>query len=340
MGAGEITPTIILNATAADTDGTISKVEFLNGTTSIATVTQSPYKTNWENVAQGSYSITAKATDNLGVTTTSAPVPVAVTKNVPKMYDIHTDHLNTPRVITDNTGTEVWRWDSAPFGETLPNEQPQNNASKFVWNQRFPGQYYDEETGLHYNYFRDYDPQSGRYVQSDPIGLGGGINTYAYVKNEPTQVGDVLGLVKGVKSGANANFGEGYTGRIDPVPGTDIWEIHVFDPKGKEIGMYNEGGWFNKHGHEGAPKGIPKGVEEQIQGNAIEQMRKRGVIPAKGLADIKDGKWKKFAKICRGKAGPIGVVVGVAVGLAMGTSIQEMAEDSVCGIGFGCSEAQ
>ena len=186
--------TIILNATAADTDGTISKVEFFNGATSIATVTQSPYKTNWENVAQGNYSISAKATDNLGATTISAPVPVAVTKNVPKMYDIHTDHLNTPRVITDNTGTEVWRWDSAPFGETLPNEQPQNNVSKFVWNYRFPGQYYDEETGLHYNYFRDYEPRSGRYVQSDPIGLKGGNNTYNYVENNPAAKIDLMGL--------------------------------------------------------------------------------------------------------------------------------------------------
>ncbi|MFZ6779017.1 RHS repeat domain-containing protein [Undibacterium sp. Ji83W] len=127
---------------------------------------------------------------------TSAPVPVAVTKNVPKMYDIHTDHLNTPRVIADNTETEVWRWDSAPFGEMLPNEQPQNNASKFVWNQRFPGQYYDEETGFHYNYFKDYDSQSGRYVQSDPIDLKGGINVFAYVTGNPVGYMDPFGLVK------------------------------------------------------------------------------------------------------------------------------------------------
>ena len=177
-------------------DGTIAQVEFLNGTNSIATVTQAPYTTNWANVTQGSYSLTAKATDNLGATTTSAAVPVAVTANTPKAYDIHADHLNTPRVITDATGTEVWRWDSAPFGETLPNEQPAANASKFVFNYRFPGQYYDVETGLHYNYFRDYDPSTGRYIESDPIGLKGGINTFGYAGADPVNFMDIDGLAK------------------------------------------------------------------------------------------------------------------------------------------------
>ncbi|MFZ6780500.1 RHS repeat-associated core domain-containing protein, partial [Undibacterium sp. Ji83W] len=121
----------------------------------------------------------------------------AVTANTPKAYDIHADHLNTPRVITDATGTEVWRWDSAPFGETLPNEQPQGNQqTKFTFNQRFPGQYFDAETGLHYNYFRDYDPLSGRYVQSDPIGLRGGINTFGYVGADPLSGFDPKGLIK------------------------------------------------------------------------------------------------------------------------------------------------
>ncbi|MEB3943540.1 RHS repeat-associated core domain-containing protein, partial [Pseudomonas aeruginosa] len=61
-------------------------------------------------------------------------------------------------------------------------------------NLRFPGQYYDAESGLHYNYFRDYDPETGRYVESDPIGLSGGVNTYGYVQGAPLNRIDPLGL--------------------------------------------------------------------------------------------------------------------------------------------------
>lgn len=62
------------------------------------------------------------------------------------------------------------------------------------WWNSLPGQYYDAETGKNYNYFRDYDPTTGRYVESDPIGLNGGVNTYNYVGNNPLKFFDLLGL--------------------------------------------------------------------------------------------------------------------------------------------------
>ena len=67
-------------------------------------------------------------------------------------------------------------------------------ASTAELNLRFPGQYYDEETGFHQNHFREYDPKTGRYLQSDPIGLEGGINTYIYALNNPIRYKDPLGL--------------------------------------------------------------------------------------------------------------------------------------------------
>ncbi len=187
--------TLIIAATANDTDGSVAKVELFNGANLIATLTTAPYTYQWTNVAEGSYTISAKATDNLGASTTSSSVAVNVAARQAQIYDIHADHLGTPRMVTDASGNSVWEWISTPFGESLPNQNPQNVVGKeFVMNLRFPGQVFDEETGLHYNYFRDYDPKTGRYVESDPIGLSGGMNTFGYVGGNPTNGVDDFGL--------------------------------------------------------------------------------------------------------------------------------------------------
>ena len=114
------------------------------------------------------------------------------------IYYVHADHLGTVRKVSrPSDNVLMWRWDSTPFGVGVANENPQS-AGTFIYNLRFPGQYYDAESGLHYNYFRDYDPAKGGYVQSDPIGLKGGINTYSYVYGSPLAYRDPTGQFAGV----------------------------------------------------------------------------------------------------------------------------------------------
>ena len=110
------------------------------------------------------------------------------------VYYVHTDQLNAPRKVTRPSDNGLmWRWDADPFGTPAPNQNPASLGT-FIYNLRFPGQYYQAETGLNYNYFRDYDPQTGRYLESDPFGLDGGLNTYSYVGNGPLSAIDPLGL--------------------------------------------------------------------------------------------------------------------------------------------------
>jgi RHS repeat-associated protein len=121
------------------------------------------------------------------------------------------DHLNTPRLVADATGTTVWRWDQQePFGVSPPDKNP-SGLGVFDFPLRHAGQYDDPETGLFYNYFRDYDASIGRYVESDPIGLRGGVNTYAYVRSSPLLLIDPKGLEAELENyGACAYYQQGF----------------------------------------------------------------------------------------------------------------------------------
>ena len=114
-------------------------------------------------------------------------------------FYLHVDHLNTPRLATNQVQQTVWQWQSDAFGVGQA-------SGSLAINLRFPGQYFDQETGLHYNYFRDYDPETGRYVESDPIGLNGGLNTYAYVGSNPVGLVDPNGLSPTAGAGAAGGF--------------------------------------------------------------------------------------------------------------------------------------
>jgi RHS repeat-associated protein len=164
--------------------------------------------------AATSYSYRVRAADGAGNLSGYSNIASATTAGAAggaQMYFIQTDQLNTPRLIATSTGTTVWRWDQGePFGNDVPNNNP-SGAGAFDFPLRFPGQYFDRETNLAYNYFRDYDPATGRYIQSDPMSVAKHVtrwrvnfgtpaqaplelDTYAFVSGNPLHLVDPTGL--------------------------------------------------------------------------------------------------------------------------------------------------
>jgi RHS repeat-associated protein len=169
--------------------------------------------------------------------TANGPMPIAAVING-ATYAVHSDHLNTPRKLTNADGQAVWQWSYSAFGEdkpttakyrfanldTTPNPGT-TSVSDVKFNLRYPGQYADEESGLFYNYFRSYDARTGRYSQSDPIGLGGGWNRFGYVDGNPLGATDPRGLqtVRGPR------------GIPIPVGPSPVPQVGSYDPDGIPI---------------------------------------------------------------------------------------------------------
>jgi RHS repeat-associated protein len=123
-------------------------------------------------------------------------LPVGVLVGTALNY-VQPDHLGTPRTVIDPVrDVAIWKWDikGEAFGNTPPDQDADRDGTAFVFGMRFPGQRYDSATGLNQNYFRDYDAGIGRYGQSDPAGLDGGLNTYAYSESNPLSYSDPYGL--------------------------------------------------------------------------------------------------------------------------------------------------
>lgn len=128
---------------------------------------------------------------------------------------IHADGLGAPRAISDIAGNTIWQWSfrNNPFGDQVP-------SGGYSYNLRFPGQYYDAESLLTYNQSRYYDSSIGRYIESDSLGLGGGLDTYSYVSNNPLAFIDFYGTQL-------APPGEGYG-----VPQSqEYWDMQAHNPE-------------------------------------------------------------------------------------------------------------
>ena len=153
------------------------------------------------------------STEVIYLPTASGLLPIATQING-RLYAIHTDHLNTPRRLTNSQGQVAWQWLITGFGETSPTTgaggylQTGNGytySEAVTFNLRYPGQVWDEESQLSYNMSRYYDPATGRYIQADPIGLGGGWNRFAYVGGNPLSYTDSQGLASRYEKPPNPN---------------------------------------------------------------------------------------------------------------------------------------
>ncbi|KOO70814.1 hypothetical protein VL21_20120 [Stenotrophomonas maltophilia] len=146
----------------------------------------------------GNYSATGQAQqqaiwlDNYPVALINTPAT-----GVPELAYVQPDHLGTPRVVIDPVrNVSIWEWSnkSEVFGNQIPSADPDGDGVAFDLVLRFPGQQTTDANGLFYNYQREYDPAAGRYSQSDPIGLLGGIASFAYAGGNPISQSNSLGL--------------------------------------------------------------------------------------------------------------------------------------------------
>jgi RHS repeat-associated protein len=199
--------------------------------------------------------------------TPSGPMPVAF-YNGSKHYAVQTDHLNTPRRLTNSSKQVAWQWAFSAFGD----EQPTTGKNRYVdpattpnagsttvadvtFNLRYPGQYFDKESGLSYNYFRSYDARTGRYSQSDPIDLAGGWNKFAYAEQNPLSYVDrdgrlaqaIPGLIPvaiigcALSSGCTGALGTAISSTADAIGDAIDSCVNAID----ELATYSKGGKQN-----------------------------------------------------------------------------------------------
>ncbi|WP_230961613.1 RHS repeat-associated core domain-containing protein, partial [Burkholderia stagnalis] len=140
----------------------------------------------------------------------------------------HCDQIGTPQEVTDEAGEIAWSARYKAWGEAREVIGEAARKAGIVNPLRFAGQYFDRETGLHYNRHRYYDPTSGRFVSKDPIGLAGGFNVYQYASN-PIEWIDPLGLARTSSGGAGRKPTSNKPNQNSKCPCRKEWEVSRYD---------------------------------------------------------------------------------------------------------------
>jgi len=159
-----------------------------------------------------------------------------------RLHAIHTDHLNILKRLTDQQGQVVWQWLITGFGEVPPST---NEGEAVRFDLRYPGQQWDEETGLAYNLHRYYDPDTGRYIQADPIGLDGGWNRFLYGEGNPLLFVDPLGLETRLLT-TKSRIGFRTHAAVFLSQGSDSGGPVIYDPAGSFGSKYGEGNGYSE----------------------------------------------------------------------------------------------
>lgn len=222
------------------------------------------------------------------------------------IYYIHNDHLGTPQVVTDQNQNVVWEGGYGPFGELI------SESGSLEQPIRFPGQYADPETGYYYNYYRDYDPSLGRYIQADPIGV-------ARDYGEPNMLVALMQGIPLINYGAGVNHLYSYA-ESNPLYWTDPYGLH-----NRKRGNFS---WSGNVGQNGRPTTNPNPIKGPYKAKPSTSEKAAGWAANK-LAQQAAKKAANMAVPGAGAliGGPVGVFGG---GLLYSPSVGGCDENGVC----------